>query len=230
MKSVTELSYEARDYPVLNASISTLSKKHGQLKAAVQSVVELTMSWLEDVKKRDGLERWLELVETLRSVTEGKVRLNGLLFQRVCLTNRLQIFLETPRARVTLLLAHYHEELAKSPKADGPSSKESLQTASDLLSDLQVETYSSMERKEKTEFILEQMRLLIVVAKLKDEEVEKEGKDLLSGGEPEWVKVRVGGRKVNEAFLTDKENEVHRSCSCVAMLLILSTATETDLL
>lgn len=32
------------------------------------------MGWLDDVKKKDG-GKWLELVETLRSVTEGKVRL-----------------------------------------------------------------------------------------------------------------------------------------------------------
>ena len=30
----------------------------------------------------------------------------------------------------------------------------------------------------------------------------------LGGGEGEWVKVRVGGRKVNEEFLKEKENEV----------------------
>jgi 26S proteasome regulatory subunit N5 len=67
-----------------------------------------------------------------------------------------------------------------------------------------------MERREKTEFILEQMRLLIAVAKQKDGEV-KDGKDSLGGGEAEWVKVRVGGRKINEEFLKAKENEV---CVC----------------
>ena len=117
-----------------------------------------------------------------------------------------QIFLETPRARVTLLLSKYHEQLAGSPSAKTP--KESLQTASDLLSDLQVETYSSMERKEKTEFILEQMRLLIAVAKIKDEAAAKDGKDSLSDGDPEWTKVRVGSRKINEDFLKDPENQV----------------------
>jgi len=118
-----------------------------------------------------------------------------------------KIFLETPRARVTLLLSHHHEGLAKA--ASGPKVKELLQTASDLLSDLQVETYSSMERREKTEFILEQMRLLIAVARIKDDEQGKgkDGKDTLGGGEAEWVKVRVGGRKINEQFLTEKENE-----------------------
>ena len=115
--------------------------------------------------------------------------------------------METPRARVTLVLSYYHEGLAKSGKAKDP--KESLRTASDLLSELQVETYSSMERREKTEFILEQMRLLIAVARQKDEDVEKkDGKESLGGGEAEWVKVRVGGRKVNEEFLKEKDNEV----------------------
>lgn len=123
-----------------------------------------------------------------------------------------QIFLETPRARVTLLLSHYHEALARQSSATPSSVKESLQTASDLLSDLQVETYSSMERREKTEFILEQMRLLIALARLKDGEVArkdvKEAKTGLGDGEPEWVKAKVGGRKVNESFLKAKENEV----------------------
>ncbi|KAF6766592.1 hypothetical protein DFP72DRAFT_867073 [Ephemerocybe angulata] len=177
-KAAIQHSYDARDYPLLNSTISLLSKKHGQLKAAIQAFVEQVIEWLPEIKKRDGEDRWLELLETLRTVTEGK------------------IFLETPRARVTLLLSQHHETLSESPSAKDP--KESLQTASDLLSDLQVETYSSMERREKTEFILEQMRLLIKVARQKDAELGKEKtKDLMGGGEAE----------VNEEFLKDKENE-----------------------
>ena len=65
-----------------------------------------------------------------------------------------------------------------------------------------------MERREKTEFIEEQMRFLIALARLKDGEIGQEGKDSIGGGEAEWVKVRVGGRKVNEEFLKDKANEV----------------------
>jgi 26S proteasome regulatory subunit N5 len=68
-----------------------------------------------------------------------------------------------------------------------------------------------MDRREKTQFLLEQMRLLIAVARVKDAEVESSGvKDALGGGEGEWVKVRVGGRKVNEEFLKNKENEVRK--------------------
>ncbi|KAJ7103283.1 PCI domain-containing protein [Mycena belliarum] len=185
--AVVEHCYQARDYDLLNSNVSILTKKHGQLKASIQAIVELVMKWLDDVKKTAGTAKWLELIQTLRGVTEGK------------------IFLETPRARVTLMLAHYHEGLAADPS--NSAYKEQMQTACDLLSDLQVETYSSMDRREKTEFILEQMRLLVVVARLKDAEMEKKGKDVLGGGETEWVKVRVGGRKINEDFLKEKDNE-----------------------
>lgn len=74
VQAIVELEYDARDYAQLNSSISILSKKHGQLKGAIQAMVELAMSWLDEIKQRDGVEKWLELVETLRTVTEGKVR------------------------------------------------------------------------------------------------------------------------------------------------------------
>lgn len=177
-------------------------------------MVELAMGWLEDVRSTRGEPTWLELLETLRTVTEGK------------------IYLETPRARLTLTLAKYYERLSLDPSsAPPPKADESgkvpppatafdlLVKASELLSDLQVETYSSMDRKEKTEFILEQMRLLVLVAREKDKEAkaskEKTGaaltgdkKVIAADGEAEWIKVRVGGRKVHEGFLTDKGNEV----------------------
>ena len=63
-QAVTERTYEARDYGLLNSSITLLSKKHGQLKGVVQALVEQSMKWLEEIKERDGIEKWLELVET----------------------------------------------------------------------------------------------------------------------------------------------------------------------
>ena len=59
-----------------------------------------------------------------------------------------------------------------------------------------------MERKEKTEFLLEQMRLLVLVARGKEAAGQKEK------AEADWIKVRVGGRKVNESFLKEAGNEV----------------------
>lgn len=72
-QEASELCYKARDLKLLNSNISTLSKKHGQLKATIQALVEQAMGWLEDIRKKEGTEKWLELIETLRTVTDGKV-------------------------------------------------------------------------------------------------------------------------------------------------------------
>ena len=77
-----------------------------------------------------------------------------------------------------------------------------------------------MERVEKTKFILEQMRLLLEVAQLKDSENSSSGKadkNSLNGGEPEWVKLRVQSRKVNEQFLKESANEV----CCIRAICVL---------
>ena len=68
-----------------------------------------------------------------------------------------------------------------------------------------------MERREKTEFLLEQMRFQVLVARGKDSEDLKEGKTELTRSEADWIKVRVGGRKVNEGFLKEPANQVSRS-------------------
>merc|ERR1711991_267722 len=73
----------------------------------------------------------LKLIDTLRAITEGK------------------IFVENERARLT-------RQLAKMKEAKGE-----LKEASKLMQELQVETYNTMERKEKTDYILEQIRLCI---------------------------------------------------------------------
>ena len=47
-----------------------LSKKHGQLKQAITKMVQVVMSFLGDTP---DMETKLRLIETLRTVTEGKV-------------------------------------------------------------------------------------------------------------------------------------------------------------
>jgi 26S proteasome regulatory subunit N5 len=73
----------------------------------------------------------LSVIETLRTVTEGK------------------IFVEVERARVTKILSDIK-------KAQGD-----LKAATDTLCELQVETFGSMDRREKVEFILAQVALCI---------------------------------------------------------------------
>jgi 26S proteasome regulatory subunit N5 len=72
-KAVVERCYEARDYSLFNSSLNLLCKKHGQLKGVVQALVEQAIGWLKEIKEREDTEKWLELIETLRSITEGKV-------------------------------------------------------------------------------------------------------------------------------------------------------------
>lgn len=81
----------------------------------------------------DGLdkERKLELISTLNEVTDGK------------------IFVEVEKARLTQLLAKIKED------------EGNAEEAANLLQEVQVETFGAMERREKTEYILNQMRLVL---------------------------------------------------------------------
>lgn len=76
-------------------------------------------------------ERKLELITTLNEVTDGK------------------IFVEVEKARLTKMLAEIKEK------------EGDVEGAAELLQEVQVETFTAMERREKTEYILEQMRLVI---------------------------------------------------------------------
>jgi 26S proteasome regulatory subunit N5 len=113
---------------LLNEQVLLLSKKHSQLKQAITKMVQVTMSFLDD---SPNLETKLSVIDTLRTVTEGK------------------IFVEVERARVTKILSDI--KLEQGDK----------KAAADTLCELQVETFGSMERREKTEFILAQVALCI---------------------------------------------------------------------
>lgn len=65
-------------YDLLNSNLTLFSKKHGQLKEAVVRMVDKSMKLLDDLKSKgqaDGKNRWLELINTLRDISEGKVSL-----------------------------------------------------------------------------------------------------------------------------------------------------------
>lgn len=98
-----------------------------------------------------------KLLEGLREVTEGK------------------IYLEVQRARLTRQLAQIKEAAGEG------------RVANDLMQDLQVETFGSMDRREKVEFILEQMRLLRI--------------------QRDWEKMAIVSKKINNKWLSDPDNE-----------------------
>jgi len=74
---LARLCYQSGNLDLLNSQLTILSKKHGQLKEAVVRMVDEAMTWLPELKEKRGKEagkdRWLELVKTLRDITEGKV-------------------------------------------------------------------------------------------------------------------------------------------------------------
>lgn len=68
--SIITLCKEAEDWSLLNEQILLLSKKHGQLKQATTKMVQVAMGFLDDISSLDAK---LSIIETLRTVTEGKV-------------------------------------------------------------------------------------------------------------------------------------------------------------
>ena len=44
-KAIMDFTYNERNHTLLNSSLSILSKKHGQLKATIQALVEQAMAW-----------------------------------------------------------------------------------------------------------------------------------------------------------------------------------------
>ncbi|CAF2471063.1 unnamed protein product [Rotaria sp. Silwood2] len=96
-----------------------------------QAITKMVQEAYELVEKTPDLDTKLKLIETLRNVTTGK------------------IFVENERARLTKKLADIYEGQGKTKEA------------AEILQELQVETYGTMDRREKLEFLLEQMRLCL---------------------------------------------------------------------
>uniref|UniRef100_A0A8C8F0A6 26S proteasome non-ATPase regulatory subunit 12 n=1 Tax=Oncorhynchus tshawytscha TaxID=74940 RepID=A0A8C8F0A6_ONCTS len=125
--AVVQMCYEAKDMDALNENIMLLSKRRSQLKGAVAKMVQECYKYVDTVT---DLTVKLRLIDTLRTVTAGKV---------------MHSFT------------------------------------------LQVETYGSMEKKEKVEFILEQMRLCIAVK--------------------DYIRTQIISKKINTKFFTEDGTE-----------------------
>lgn len=93
----------------------------------------------------------LELIATLNEVTKGK------------------IFVEVEQARLTKMEARMKEE------------EGDIEAAANLMQEVQVETFGAMERREKTEYILDQMRLVLL--------------------KKDFVRTQIIGKKINPKLL-----------------------------
>lgn len=69
--AIVTISKNSGDWNLLNDQVLLLSKKHAQLKQATTKMVQTVMTFLDGTP---SLEVKLSVIETLRTVTEGKVR------------------------------------------------------------------------------------------------------------------------------------------------------------
>ncbi len=72
LEAVVQICYGAQQWDLLNENIIALSKRRSQLKAAVTKMVQECCTYVD---KTPTKETKLKLIDTLRTVTAGKVGL-----------------------------------------------------------------------------------------------------------------------------------------------------------
>nr|CUU98493.1 hypothetical transcript [Hymenolepis microstoma] len=122
-----------------------------------QAVAKMVQAAMKFVNEITDEEIKLSLITTLRAVTEGK------------------IYVEVERARLTRILAQIKE------------SKGLIEEAADVLQEVKVETFGSMEKREKVEFILEQMRLCLA--------------------KKDYIRTQILSRKISSQFFKEEGTE-----------------------
>lgn len=158
---------DAGDSELLVTTLQTLATRRSQKTQAVRALVHMAIPWcLADqytpLPVHTTEERVVreKLVVALRDITDGK------------------IFLEAERARLTRALAAIKEE------------EGDVAAAADVLQDVHVETYGSLSKKEKVEFILEQMRLTL--------------------GKKDYVRAAIVAGKVSRKHLAEENMETYK--------------------
>jgi 26S proteasome regulatory subunit N5 len=127
--AILELTVDTNNWQLLNDYISILSKRRAQLQKVQETIITHTVNKL--VSKAPNKEERRKLIETLRTVSDGKM------------------FVELERARLS-------KELADMEESAGNVSK-----AAEILQEIQVETIGTMELREKLQFLLNQIRLCL---------------------------------------------------------------------
>jgi len=152
--AVVKMCYEAKNLDMLNEHLLILTKRRGQLKQAVTKMTQEACTYVDSIESK---EERIKLIDTLRTVTAGK------------------IYLELERARVT-------RKLAEMKETDGE-----VEEAASILQELQVETFGSMEKREKVDFILEQIRLCLA--------------------KKDYIRTQIISKKINTKFFDDNEQQ-----------------------
>eukprot|EP01125_Pyxidicula_operculata_P002142 TRINITY_DN12080_c0_g1_i1.p1 TRINITY_DN12080_c0_g1~~TRINITY_DN12080_c0_g1_i1.p1 ORF type:complete len:446 (-),score=123.86 TRINITY_DN12080_c0_g1_i1:9-1346(-) len=171
-------------------SIAKVCHDRKELKALNEQIVQLSKrrGLLKEAFKKmviqcseflDGLpyDEKMELMDTLIQVTEGKM------------------FVEKQRARLTLKLALIREKEGK------------IAEAAKILQEVQVETFGDMKKKEKTEYILEQMRLCLAKRDYIRTQIisKKINPKVLAEPEMQELKVKFNSQMI-EYYLNDRKH------------------------
>lgn len=95
-KYIIQLLYDIQDFPNLNYYLVLLSRKRGQLKAAISAYVNLALKWISSIA---DMKARMDLINTLTHITLGKM------------------FLESQRAELAFTLAKIRENEGKIDEA-----------------------------------------------------------------------------------------------------------------
>eukprot|EP00591_Stephanopyxis_turris_P000414 CAMPEP_0195525192 /NCGR_PEP_ID=MMETSP0794_2-20130614/25494_1 /TAXON_ID=515487 /ORGANISM="Stephanopyxis turris, Strain CCMP 815" /LENGTH=484 /DNA_ID=CAMNT_0040655589 /DNA_START=107 /DNA_END=1561 /DNA_ORIENTATION=+ len=194
---LVQLHQEVGDSKALSAAILTISKHRAQHRKVIAAIMKESMQYLENKKFADDKE-YLDYLDTLRTVSEGK------------------IYLEVDAARLTMRVAKHKE-------AEGDTEE-----ASRVLQEVAVETYGTMDKFEKAEFLLEQIRLCLVnkdfirasiVAKKVDRKVIRE---------EDFQTIKLKYYELMVEFYVHK-NDTLKLCDCYLEVLNTPSITADDL-
>ena len=121
------------DWAYLDELVTALAKKHGQMKTAIQAMIQQVIGHIGKLRNDNSkeLKQKISLIETIRTASDKK------------------IFVEVERAQVSRMLSDIY-------LAQGD-----LDKATEILCDLQVETYTMMQFDVKVEYILQQIALTL---------------------------------------------------------------------
>lgn len=123
----------------------------------VKAQVEMTRLCMTWIESISDIDMKLKYIDTIKFICDKK------------------IYLEVEYARCCLMIVKYNE------------TAENIDEAAQILQDVQVETYGSMDYREKIEFILYQMKILI----------KKE----------DWIRLMIVSRKINSKYLEVEDLE-----------------------
>lgn len=128
---IVALCRERKDWERLNSMMTTLAKRRSQSKVVIGAIVEVGLAVMDAGELGSSESAREALLKVLAEITEGKM------------------YCEGERAKITRMLSNLYE------------ARGDVSLAADTLQDVNVETYGSLSKREKVDYILDQVRLML---------------------------------------------------------------------